>query len=155
MGFSLPTPAVGACPPTDADSWPCWGRARPRRRAPAARPATTRPRRPRSWNRTGRSRSPPARSGREPIPERYVRAGENVSPPLSFEGVPGDASRLALVVDDPEAGETPFVHWLLWDVEARRTTLAEGVPRGVGRVTAYALDRAPDLNPGIDRTRLE
>jgi phosphatidylethanolamine-binding protein (PEBP) family uncharacterized protein len=37
------------------------------------------------------------------IPPKYTCEGQNVSPPLSFAGVPALAKSLALIVDDPDA----------------------------------------------------
>jgi Raf kinase inhibitor-like YbhB/YbcL family protein len=33
-------------------------------------------------------------------------------------------------MDDPDAGATPYVHWLVWDVPADRTEWPAGVPEG-------------------------
>lgn len=63
----------------------------------------------------------------EQIPTEYTCDGENVSPPLSVGGAPEEAETLALVVDDPDAPNPPFVHWLLWNVPAD----VEGIPRDV------------------------
>ena len=35
------------------------------------------------------------------IPSRYTCEGDDVSPPLSWDGVPNDARSLVLIVDDP------------------------------------------------------
>jgi Raf kinase inhibitor-like YbhB/YbcL family protein len=61
------------------------------------------------------------------IPQRYTADGEDVSPPFTISGVPSEAGPLALVVDDPDAND--FVHWLLWNVPAERTSLPEGIDR--------------------------
>jgi len=64
----------------------------------------------------------------EAMPETYTADGADVSPPLSLSGVPDDAETLALVVDDSDAGEEPWVHWLLWNVPAETTEIPEDVP---------------------------
>ncbi|MFB6164282.1 MAG: YbhB/YbcL family Raf kinase inhibitor-like protein [Haloarculaceae archaeon] len=71
----------------------------------------------------------PAFGDGEPIPPRYTPDGANVSPPLSIAGVPSGASALAVVVDDPDAPGGRFVHWLLWNLPADRTSIPSGVPR--------------------------
>lgn len=63
-----------------------------------------------------------------PIPQEYTCSGADRSPPLSAGEVPPEAEALALVMDDPDAGERPYVHWLVWDVPADRTEWPAGVP---------------------------
>jgi Raf kinase inhibitor-like YbhB/YbcL family protein len=67
------------------------------------------------------------------IPARYTCEGEDVSPALSWSGVPPEARSLALIVDDPDAPdpEAPrmtWVHWVLYNIPAVATGLPEGVP---------------------------
>lgn len=63
------------------------------------------------------------------IPARYTCDGENVSPPLEWKDVPQEAESLALIVDDPDAPLLTWVHWLVYDMPASRTSLPENVPR--------------------------
>jgi Raf kinase inhibitor-like YbhB/YbcL family protein len=63
------------------------------------------------------------------IPPRFTADGANVSPPLVLDGVPVAAESIALVVDDPDAPNGPFVHWLLWNLPPSTTTVPEDVPR--------------------------
>ena len=52
-------------------------------------------------------------SGR-PIPRRHTGDGEDLSPPLTWTGVPFSARELTLVVDDPDAPTSePWVHWVI------------------------------------------
>lgn len=51
----------------------------------------------------------------ESIPVRYTCEGENISPPLSWSGLPDDAEALALVMDDPDADGT-FTHWVVYNL---------------------------------------
>lgn len=63
------------------------------------------------------------------IPNRYTAAGEGMSPPLSWEGAPATTRSFVLLVEDPDAhGRTPYVHWLVYDIPAGTTELAEGIP---------------------------
>ena len=67
-----------------------------------------------------------------PIPSRYSCEGDDVSPPLAWTGIPAGAKALALVVDDPDAPDpahpkTTWVHWVLYNLPASSTGLAEGV----------------------------
>ena len=60
-----------------------------------------------------------------PIPEQFTCDGDDVSPPLSWQGVPDGAESLALIVDDPDAPEKTFVHWVLFNIPADRDMLEE------------------------------
>lgn len=62
------------------------------------------------------------------IPETYTCEGEDVSPPLTIEGVGEEAESLALIVDDPDAPGGTFTHWLLWNVSTDVEEITEGVP---------------------------
>jgi len=77
-------------------------------------------------------RSPAFPEGR-PIPRRHTGDGEDLSPPLSWSGLPATARELALIVDDPDAPTPePWVHWVIYKLPATTDGLAEGVPP-VGR----------------------
>ena len=65
----------------------------------------------------------------ERIPQvhAYPPEGENVSPQLSWSGVPEQTKELALVVDDPDAPrEEPWVHWLLYRIPPTVTEIPQG-----------------------------
>lgn len=64
----------------------------------------------------------------ESIPTRFTGAGENVSPPLEIDGVPDSAAALALRLDDPDAPDPPFTHWLCWAIPPDTTEIPEGLP---------------------------
>jgi Raf kinase inhibitor-like YbhB/YbcL family protein len=66
------------------------------------------------------------------IPVRHTCDGQDVSPPLSFEGVPEKAVSLAVVMDEPEAAGGRFTHWLLWGIPAGSGLLGEGVEKTEG-----------------------
>jgi len=62
------------------------------------------------------------------IPKKYTEDGSDVSPPLSWQGVPDGAKELALICDDPDApGSEPWVHWLLYKIPANTSKLPEGM----------------------------
>jgi Raf kinase inhibitor-like YbhB/YbcL family protein len=55
------------------------------------------------------------------IPAQYTCQGKNLSPPLSWTGVPKQAKSLVLIVDDPDAPDPQapkmtWVHWLLYNL---------------------------------------
>jgi Raf kinase inhibitor-like YbhB/YbcL family protein len=57
-----------------------------------------------------------------------VDDGADVSPPLSWTGVPPKTKSLVVVVDDPDAPAGTWAHWVLYDVSPDRTALPEGMP---------------------------
>lgn len=53
----------------------------------------------------------------EEIPQEFTKEGANKSPPLRWEHVPSGAKELVLICEDPDAvKETPFVHWLVYNI---------------------------------------
>lgn len=62
------------------------------------------------------------------IADVYSAYHDNLSPPLEWSRVL-DAESFALVVEDPDAPrETPFVHWMIWNIPGDRTSLPQGLP---------------------------
>jgi Raf kinase inhibitor-like YbhB/YbcL family protein len=60
------------------------------------------------------------------IAGRNTGFGADLSPEVSWTAVPG-ARAFALILEDPDApGGRPFVHWLVWNIPAAVTRLAEG-----------------------------
>jgi len=65
----------------------------------------------------------------EAIPAKYTPDGDDVSPPLAWKGAPKRTKSLALVMDDPDAPPGTWVHWVIYDISARQTSLPEGLPK--------------------------
>ncbi|MBI4425040.1 MAG: YbhB/YbcL family Raf kinase inhibitor-like protein [Elusimicrobia bacterium] len=63
------------------------------------------------------------------IPVKFTCQGEDVSPALSWNGVPREAASLALLCEDPDAPGGLWVHWVAYDLPASLLGLPEGVPR--------------------------
>ena len=62
------------------------------------------------------------------IPRDYTADGRNVSPPITWRNIPSGAKELALVLEDPDAGNPPpFVHWVIYKIPASATGLPEGI----------------------------
>jgi len=61
------------------------------------------------------------------IPALYTCDGKNLSPPLSWSGVPTNAKSLVLIIDDPDATRTTWVHWVLYNIPPSTHSLPEGV----------------------------
>ncbi|MGV2827305.1 YbhB/YbcL family Raf kinase inhibitor-like protein [Myxosarcina sp. GI1(2024)] len=64
------------------------------------------------------------------IPSRYTCDGENISPALKWNDVPLETQSLALIVDDPDAPGTIFVHWVVYDLSPKTREIAEDVTPG-------------------------
>jgi Raf kinase inhibitor-like YbhB/YbcL family protein len=69
------------------------------------------------------------------IPRPYTCDGADRSPPLGWGGVPAGTRSFALIVDDPDAPDPKaprmtWVHWVLYDIPADASGLAEGVKPG-------------------------
>jgi Raf kinase inhibitor-like YbhB/YbcL family protein len=97
--------------------------------APA--PATTAPARGRAMS---LSLTSSAFNQQGEIPARYTceAKGREVSPPLSWTGVPPGAKSLALIVDDPDAPDPKapqrtWVHWVLYNLPPTASGLPEAV----------------------------
>lgn len=66
------------------------------------------------------------------IPAKYTCDGQDISPPLSWSGVPSKAKSLVLIVDDPDAPDPKaprmtWVHWVLYNLPPTTSGLPEGV----------------------------
>jgi Raf kinase inhibitor-like YbhB/YbcL family protein len=75
--------------------------------------------------------SPAFTAGGE-IPTKHTCEGADVSPALTWDGLPAGTRSLALVVDDPDAPDPAapkmtWVHWVLYDLPPAAGGLTEGV----------------------------
>ena len=66
------------------------------------------------------------------IPSRYTCEGQDISPELRWSGAPEGTRSLALIVEDPDAPDPAapkrvFVHWVLYNLPAESTGVAENV----------------------------
>ncbi len=74
----------------------------------------------------------PAFSDRGTIPSVYTCEGKDISPALSWSGVPAGTKSLALIVSDPDAPDPKapqriWTHWVLFNLPPTLTSLPEGV----------------------------
>jgi Raf kinase inhibitor-like YbhB/YbcL family protein len=75
--------------------------------------------------------SSPAFADGEPIPSKYTCQGDDISPPLEWTGLPENASDIALVVDDPDAPDGGYVHWVVLGIPASDGAIETGsLPAG-------------------------
>jgi Raf kinase inhibitor-like YbhB/YbcL family protein len=69
------------------------------------------------------------------IPVKHAQPGRDVSPALSWSGVPdSNVASFALIVHDANApignGTDDMLHWMVWNIPASARSLPEGVPQG-------------------------
>ncbi len=110
------------------------------------------------------------------IPVKYTCDGENINPPLDIKNIPEETSCLALIVDDPDAPISTWVHWIAWNIpvthhiKENEVHGTEGIndfqqyhyggpcpPSGTHRYffKIYALDSLLDLQPDTKKLQLE
>lgn len=63
----------------------------------------------------------PAFADGDAIPTQYTCQGDNLSPPLSWTGIPEQTKSLVLIIDDPDAPDPlapkmTWVHWVLYNL---------------------------------------
>ena len=76
----------------------------------------------------------PALSAGEFLPRKYAQSGNDINPPLIFSDVPEFTQSLLLIVDDPDAPQGTFTHWLVFNLEADTREIREGeTPDGVSQ----------------------
>jgi len=80
------------------------------------------------------------------IPAHHTCDGGDVSPPLSWSGLPGGTRSLALIVDDPDAPDPArpqrvWAHWVLYNIPATTS----GLPQDV-----HADELPPDTREGLN-----
>ncbi|ARV60873.1 hypothetical protein BZZ01_21645 [Nostocales cyanobacterium HT-58-2] len=61
------------------------------------------------------------------IPFKYTCDGENISPPLQWEAPPQGTESFVLIMDDPDAPNRTFTHWIVYNIPADKRELPEGV----------------------------
>jgi Raf kinase inhibitor-like YbhB/YbcL family protein len=66
------------------------------------------------------------------IPKLYTCQGKDISPALSWSGLPDGTKSIALIVDDPDAPDPAapkrtWVHWVLYNIPTTATGLPEAV----------------------------
>jgi len=121
--------------------------------------------------------SSPAFSNQEAIPEKYSCDGKDINPPLRIEDVPDGAESLVLIVDDPDAPNGTFDHWVVYNIPPNTSGIEEdsipGIqggndfgkqnyggpcpPSGTHRYffKVYALDEKLDLPEGASKEEVQ
>ena len=63
------------------------------------------------------------------IPKKFTCEAADVSPELTWSGVPEKTQSFALIADDPDAPMGTWVHWVIYDLPPNTAKLPEGVPK--------------------------
>jgi Raf kinase inhibitor-like YbhB/YbcL family protein len=68
------------------------------------------------------------------IPDKYAQPGHELSPALTWTGAPDTTASYVLIAHDLDAaignGTDDVLQWMVWNIPATATSLAEGVPQG-------------------------
>ena len=110
------------------------------------------------------------------IPLKFTCEGESISPALQVKNIPANTKTLAIIVDDPDAPNGPFVHWVVWNMPPAETIPEKTVAGTMGKngrgakgytgpcpptgvhhyhFNVYALDTNLDLPEGAGKEELK
>jgi len=65
------------------------------------------------------------------MPAKFTCDSSNISPGLSFSGIPDGSKSLVLIMDDPDAPGGTWIHWTVWNIDPSVTKIPENsVPGG-------------------------
>jgi Raf kinase inhibitor-like YbhB/YbcL family protein len=70
------------------------------------------------------------------IPADHTCDGAQTSPPLAWSNVPKNARAIAILVEDPDAPNGAFTHWLVTGIAPATTSLAAGAKLPEGAMVA-------------------
>jgi Raf kinase inhibitor-like YbhB/YbcL family protein len=71
------------------------------------------------------------------VPRKYTGEGDDVSPPLTWDGAPDGTKEFALICDDPDAPTPqPWVHWVIYGIASDVRELPEGIASNQAQLAA-------------------
>lgn len=82
----------------------------------------------------------PAFAQGERIPDKHARDGENLLPPIKWNGVPEGTRSLALIVEDPDAPRGTFRHLGVFNIPPSWDGLAESADTRNGGGPRFAVN---------------
>ena len=65
------------------------------------------------------------------IPAKYTCDGSNINPDLMIDDIPANTKSLAIIVDDPDAPNGTFSHWVIWDIPVKNNIIKENSKPGI------------------------
>ncbi len=75
----------------------------------------------------------------EAIAEKFTCHGADVNPGLDIANVPEGAKSLAMIVDDPDAPEGTWVHWVVYNIPPETTKIAENSKAGIEGLNDFGI----------------
>jgi Raf kinase inhibitor-like YbhB/YbcL family protein len=63
------------------------------------------------------------------IPFKYTCDGDNISPPLQWEAPPPGTKSFVLIMDDPDAPNGTFTHWIVYNIPPDSRELPEDIAK--------------------------
>lgn len=98
----------------------------------------------------------PAFKNDSEIPSRYTCDGEGISSALRINNILEGAETLALIVEDPDAPNGVFDHWIVWDIDQVTTINEHSLPGTSGDNSAGKSGYHPPCPPsGSNRYTLK
>jgi Raf kinase inhibitor-like YbhB/YbcL family protein len=110
------------------------------------------------------------------IPLKYTCDGNEVNPAIKIENIPQGTKTLAVIMEDPDAPNGTFDHWLVWNIEPTDCIKEDTSPgitgkNGAGKTdyhgpcppsgyhryffNVFALDSSLELAAGADKKALQ
>jgi len=89
----------------------------------------------------------PVFENNQSIPKKYSCDGENVNPPLQFVDIPQNAKSLVLIVDDPDAPNGTFDHWVVFNIDPKTTEIKENSTPDNGVVGLSSIGSSKWVSP--------
>ena len=62
------------------------------------------------------------------IPQKYTCDGDDINPELRIEQIPSEAKSFVLIVEDPDAPNGTFDHWIVFDIPIRNNIGENSIP---------------------------
>lgn len=59
------------------------------------------------------------------IPKTFTCQGQNINPELNFSDIPQSTKSLVIVMDDPDAPMGTFVHWVIFNIDPKISSISE------------------------------
>ncbi len=111
------------------------------------------------------------------ILSKYTCEGENINAAITIENIPSETRSLTLIIDDPDAPNGVFDHWVIWNIPPAQMVIENSRPGIEGRNSfgdvgykgpcppsgevhryffkVYALDSLLDVKAGSDKNEIE